>query len=109
MDTFCLLTPGPPGCFRLTGELDISALSCIIETLDHLDPCGDLELDLSGLTFMDSAGVHVLVYVAALVEPTGRLRLVGPTRQVRRVLDLSGIAKSIRNIEIAPPSVWMGI
>ena len=100
MDSLCEVTPGFPGSLRLAGELDISALSRIIEALDRLKPHGDLELDLTGLTFMDSAGVYVLTYAATLVEPMGRLVLVGPTRQVQRVLDLSGIVQWAPNVEV---------
>jgi anti-anti-sigma factor len=100
MDTPCVLTSRFPGSLRIAGELDISALSRVSEALDQLALHDHVYLELSNLTFMDSAGVHAVIYAAKLAEPTGRLVLIGPTRQVQHVLDVSGVAKALPNLEI---------
>jgi anti-anti-sigma factor len=75
------------------GELDLRTAPGLAEALDRLLDGGvrDLELDLSAVTFMDSAGLGVLLRVHRRLQGTGRLTLTGPPPAVRRVLALSGI------------------
>lgn len=55
-----------------------------------------LIIDLSGLRFMDSAGVHVLVDVRAmLLDRGGELLLVAPQPVVARVMNLAGADRLI--------------
>src|SRR5205085_6171272 len=65
----------------LVGELDLST-SLALKDLDGSSP---LILDVSGLTFIDSAGTHALEDVALRV---GRLVLVSPQPNVLRVFDI---------------------
>jgi len=48
-------------------------------------------LDLHGVDFLDSAGVAVLATAAVKLRDQGGLGLVNVTRQVGRVLKISGI------------------
>ena len=51
-----------------------------------------VELDLSGITFMNSAGMAVLVQLQRLAAPRGiEVALVHPTSAVVRPLQLSGL------------------
>ena len=51
---------------------------------------GDVELELSGMTFCDSTGLCVLLTAKRDAEAVGRrLRLVDPAPSVLRLLDLS--------------------
>ena len=53
---------------------------------------GTLVLDLTGLEFLDSSGINVLLRVRALLGREDRaLALVCPTGPPRRVLELAGI------------------
>ena len=65
----------------LLGELDLSTSLA----LQDLDGSGPLILDVSGLTFIDSAGAHALEDLARRV---GRLVLVSPQPNVPRVFDI---------------------
>jgi anti-anti-sigma factor len=107
MDSPCTLTSQSPRSLRIAGELDISTVSGVVEALGRLDAHDDVYLNLRDLTFMDSAGVHVLVHAARLVKPS-RLVLVAPTRQVQRVLDLSGVVDSMGNLQIVHPTPASG-
>lgn len=54
------------------------------------EPAEKMTLDLSAVTFFDSAAIHALVRLAR--EFPGRLT-VRPSRQVRRVLEISGLGE----------------
>jgi anti-anti-sigma factor len=64
---------------------------------------GELHLDLSELTFVDSTGMKTLVSLHSRVESLGRrLVIVSPTRPVRRVLAVVGLDEVL---DVRPPNV----
>jgi anti-anti-sigma factor len=100
----------------MSGDLDLSTTSkgtCAVVTVDgeiDLDNASDLSeaalaamqeigpsvvLDLSGVTFMDSTGLKVLLAVHKRAELAGgRLVLAGPTRSVNRVVTITGFDRT---------------
>ena len=83
----------------LSGELDQhearGALRSLEELLEEYLP-RDLVLDLSGLSFMDSSGIALIVQISRRVRETGgRMWIENPARQPRRVIDASGIDRLI--------------
>jgi anti-sigma B factor antagonist len=78
---------------RLVGEADVTT-PALAEVLDaevakkpHL-----LLVDVSGLTFIDSAALHELVRAHRELRAEGcLLALVGPSRGVARILELSAL------------------
>jgi len=82
-----------PRAFRLVGELDLGTAPGLPERLglDAGNIEGDLTLDVSGLSFVDSAGVRALFQVVDALDGRGAVVLVSPLPQVRRVLDLMGV------------------
>jgi anti-sigma B factor antagonist len=86
---------------HLTGELDYASAPDLVAALaEAVDGTSDLQLDLRGLGFMDSTGIHVIVNVARTLAGYGTLVLVGPTPPVARVLELTGIIGQIPNVEL---------
>lgn len=84
--------PDEPRVIRLIGEIDISnaeEVSTVVE--GDLQSDGDLVLDLTGLAFIDSTGIQVLVDSARRLEGRGRLLLKGAGEPIRRVLALVGL------------------
>ncbi len=77
----------------LTGECDLNTTQALRDTLEPLaagEP-GLLIVDLSGVAFVDSTAVHVLLDVrAALADRGRRLILVSPQPVVARVLAIVG-------------------
>ena len=66
----------PPRGFRLSGEVDISNESDLADLLDsEVAAGGDITLDLSGLGFMDSSGIRVLLRTAGRLDGRGSLVL----------------------------------
>lgn len=81
----------------LKGDLDIASVPRVRAEMEAalLQPGRkNLVLDLSGVTFMDSSGLGFLLgRYRLLSEQGGKVAVAGARAQVRRVLDLSGLAK----------------
>ena len=78
------------GVVSVSGELDSVSASDLALVLNQR--AGSLVLDLSGVEFMDSAGVRVLVDAYLRLQRTDdRLSIVAASRPVRRVLDICGL------------------
>jgi len=83
-----------PRAFRASGEVDLSNVDTLRELLGGAtDGPGDLVIDLSGITFMDSQGIRVVIEIARRLEGLGRLIVLKPSRPVARIFELMGIAK----------------
>ena len=83
----------------LAGELDHHAaretMRSIAELLDEYLP-RECALDLSGLRFMDSSGIAVILGIRRRMEELGgRLYLVNVPGQPRRVLEAAGIERLV--------------
>jgi anti-sigma B factor antagonist len=88
---------GEPGvwCVAVAGELDIATEPQLDTELRRVLAAADtLLLDLSATTFIDAAGVGVLVDIRTTARAEGKsFRLVASHPAVRRVLDLVGLAE----------------
>jgi len=77
--------------FRLIGELDLATADEFIERIRPVVARGsDINLDLSGLTFIDSSGIRALIVIATELDGVGSLVLSSPQDEVARVLELVG-------------------
>jgi anti-anti-sigma factor len=87
---------GDPGVLVVSGELDIATVDQLA-TLARaaLDSAASvLVIDFSGVTFVDSTGLGALVRIRNEAERNGkRVDLVGVRREVRRVLELTGLSE----------------
>ncbi|MDO4749779.1 MAG: STAS domain-containing protein [Eubacteriales bacterium] len=84
---------------RLSGELDHhgarGSMSEVDRLIDHRLP-HDLFLDLSGLSFMDSSGIALILRIhKRMRELDGRLWVINPTAQPQRVIDAAGIDRLV--------------
>jgi anti-anti-sigma factor len=87
----------------LSGELDLAGVAgARTAMLDGLAFGRLLSVDLSGLSFIDSAGLGVLVRMAEANGPD-ELRFLGPvTAPVGRMLTLTGLDERLK-IEVPKP------
>ena len=78
---------------KAEGELDLGTEDVLADELNRAvaSDAKHILLDLSGVTFIDSTGIQLLVRTNRQVA-AGRLRLVPVDGQVRRVLELTGVA-----------------
>ncbi|MGI5936730.1 MAG: anti-sigma factor antagonist [Oscillospiraceae bacterium] len=82
------------------GELDHHSAKKAIDTIDQLIDeylPRDCVMELSGLTFMDSSGIAVILRVyKRMNEMGGRAWAENPRRQPMRVIDASGIDRIVK-------------
>jgi len=80
---------------RLDGRLSLETVHNFIQTL-RPEPAAYLVLDMSGVTFLDSAGVGALVSIFVSRRNSGKsLAIAGLTKQGSAVLEVAGITKLI--------------
>jgi anti-sigma B factor antagonist len=78
---------------RLNGKLSLETVHNFIQTL-RPDPAAHLVLDLSGVSFLDSAGVGALVQMFVHRRNQGQtFVLTGLTKQSSAVLQVAGLSK----------------
>jgi len=86
----------------VSGELDLGTAPQLEQPLEEaLATEGSLLIDLSACEFIDSTGIALLVRAWQRLDGesaqvgTGRFALCGLNDQVRRLLELSGLASSL--------------
>lgn len=86
----------------VAGELDLDTCPDLTRaTLDLVLPGRTLALDLSGVTYMDSTGLNLLLKLRERAgTEDGTLELHGVSERVRFVLDLTGT----RNLFVLRPN-----
>ena len=87
---------------RIAGELDMATASQLREFFSQGQGSnGPLELDVSGLSFMDSSGLEVLLRQAASRPNGAPLVLQNPTRPVLRVFEIA-VPRGVAGLELEP-------
>ena len=91
------------GTLALGGELDAYAAGTVETALGALSSTADAAVDVSAVTFVDSAVLRVLVRQSERLAARGsRLRLVKPSPALQRLIQLSGL-ESAFVLEIGEP------
>ena len=95
-------TPGTGGDARarltVAGELDLATAPRLAHALHAvLDAGHDVELELSGLRFIDSSGIRVLVHGWQSFADAGRTFVLRPPlpAQMRKVLEVAGLLERL--------------
>ncbi|MGW0390412.1 STAS domain-containing protein [Streptomyces sp. NPDC003042] len=93
---------------RPTGAIDLEHVeglrAALLTALAHTGGPDEVVVDLSGLTFCDSSGLNALLRARIVAEDRGRtLRLAAPTRQFRRLLEVTG-TENLFAIDETPPA-----
>ena len=91
-------TNGRAVTLTMSGELDLVSAPVLEEALGQLtEP--DVELiivDLRGLAFMDSTGLHLLIQAQKHAHDCGRsFALVRGGDQIQRLLDVTGVGDAL--------------
>jgi anti-anti-sigma factor len=74
------------------GELDLDSIDSLRAALDRIENVGRLVLDLRGLSFIGSTGLHLLMALHAHAQASGfELMIVAPPAPVDRAIRLSGL------------------
>jgi anti-sigma B factor antagonist len=82
---------------RLSGKLSLETVHDFIQTL-RPEPAEHLVLDMSGVSFMDSAGIGALVSLFVHRRNAGKsFAIAGLTQQGNAVLQVAGLTKLLPN------------
>jgi anti-anti-sigma factor len=90
---------------RPSGDLDLDTVHRVETALTELrdDGCGNLVLDLRGLTFMDSTGLRLVIRWQAAAHDDGfRFAVVPGPEVVQRVFRLTGMDAHLSLAEPPP-------
>ena len=81
---------GPLCLMVVKGELDAATAPDLLERMARTS--GDVEVNLTAVTFIDSSGLAALIQAHRSLGGQGRrLTIVEPSTAVQRVLTLSGV------------------
>lgn len=84
---------GKQTVIRLKGKLALESVHNFIQTL-RAEPAQQLIVDLSGVSFLDSAGVGALVQIFVHRRSAGqKFALSGLTKQSNAVIQVAGLTK----------------
>lgn len=82
---------------RLSGDLDLSVADSLRSTLEEAlnhQPVRNIIFNLAGVSFIDSSVLGVLLgRYKRVTKAGGRVGIVEPQPQVRRILELSGLLR----------------
>ncbi len=82
----------------LIGELDVASAPLLEAALQRIgaNAIETLTLDLSALTFMDSAGLRVVLVARELCESIGcELQLIPGSGQIQRLFEITGLSDQL--------------
>jgi anti-anti-sigma factor len=77
---------------RLIGDLDLSTVTRFEAALGELGR-GQVTLDLSELTFVDSTGLHAIVDHARALDGDGPMILANPSATAVRPIEILGLRR----------------
>jgi anti-sigma B factor antagonist len=82
---------------RARGEVDMSSVELLRVKLDAArEARAETLVDLSGVSFMDSSGLHAVLEAAMDAEGDGWSLSFRPSRQVKRLLEVTGTLGVVR-------------
>jgi anti-sigma B factor antagonist len=86
-----LVISSTEGGISLSGEIDAHTAPRVAEAIAAVG-ASTIDVDMSGVEFVDSSGLRVLVDAHQRLEANGGgLRLVDASPAVRRLLEISGV------------------
>jgi len=89
---------GATHTLHLAGELDMTAASDVLAAVALVvQDAREVVLDLSDLSFIDSAGLHLILRIRDLCRHFGcRFLIDSPNEQAQRLLELTGLITPLR-------------
>jgi anti-sigma B factor antagonist len=80
----------------VSGEIDAHTAPTLASAMTEL-PKGVVTLDVSGVSFMDSSGLRVLIEAASRArDGGGDLVIAHPTPGIARLIEISGLGGQLR-------------
>jgi len=103
-DQFCRVDRPECPVLRVDGEIDLVVRDDLRAALRRLvlDAHSPAHLDLSGVAFFDSTGVHALLEARTLAAERGVELVVTPSRPVTATLEVLGLGGAFRWVDPPP-------
>jgi anti-sigma B factor antagonist len=93
-------TDGQGAVLSVGGEIDLASAPQFREALAQVAAEKiSVTIDLTGVTFMDSTGLHALFTFASATNGNGPVRVVNPSRTVLRTMQIVGMT-DVPQIEV---------
>ena len=84
------------GTIVLTGEIDAYTEAQVRDALTLAPDPGDLRVDFSGVSFIDSSGLRIVLEVHHKLAREGRrLVIVAPAKGVARLIEIAGLVSHL--------------
>ena len=96
-----------PHGWLVTGEIDAWTCRTLVEAFAEVPDAGvsSIELDLAGVSFIDSSGLHVLLELAERMTATGGSVVIrNPSRAVQRLLAITRLESTFGLDGTDPPT-----
>ena len=85
------------------GEIDADSVLTLRAPLEQLSLERRVLVDMAGVGFMDSSGLHVLLAQSMrMSEAGGSIHIRNPSRAVRRVVETTGLCDVLFETEVLP-------
>ena len=85
---------------RVRGEIDAATCDELADALaSAIEGAQHVELDVSGVTFIDSSGLRTLVLAQQQLTESRQLVVKGPDATFRRLLDITGLDEVFSVVE----------
>lgn len=102
-----IATGGKEAVIRLSGQLDANSAPELEDCLRAVLPDVDgIELDLSDLAYVSSAGLRELVRAHKVLSGRGALRISNASPEVMKVLDMTGLSRILDVSGAAAPQPY---
>ena len=79
------------GTIWVDGEVDLSNAHHLRSAIEELGDGSRVRVDMSGVTFIDSAGLHAIQLATRSLNHGGRVVLVNPPAQIVKIIALLGL------------------
>jgi stage II sporulation protein AA (anti-sigma F factor antagonist) len=88
------------------GEIDANSVLDLRAPLDHLDCETHVFVDMTGVRFMDSTGLNVLLAQHMRMDDSGgSIHVCNPSEAVRRVFEVTGLCDTFFKPEPLPSTI----
>ncbi len=91
MTDFEISTAWDGAGLKVAGELDLATAPRLTEALLRAPATGEVSLDLSETSFLDSTGLHAILTFARSRNGSGPLVILNPSERVSRVLKMTQV------------------
>lgn len=89
---------------KLQGELDSATVPLVADAFSsRSNGSPELTLEVSDLTFIDSAGLHAIITFARSREPDGTVKISGASPFLRRLFEITQVDR-LPNLRIDVPA-----